>query len=126
MGKFKSRPFVSLLAFWISSAQQQHNPILVLLYNFQLIKKDSSQAVNIAKLWFHLGLYRTSHPVRKSSKCSRFGLSGNRTFSFPDAKLLEMEKIQKKIQKNFFFLIFSNIFFSYIFLFIYMVKCLKI
>ena len=35
---------------------------------------------------------RTSRPVRKSSKFSKSGLSGNRKFSFPDAKLLKIEK----------------------------------
>ena len=34
-----------------------------------------------------VGLYRTSRPVRKSGKFSKSGLSGNRTFSFPDAGL---------------------------------------
>jgi hypothetical protein len=32
-----------------------------------------------------LGLYRTSRPVRKSGNFSKSGLSGNGTFSFPDA-----------------------------------------
>ena len=34
-----------------------------------------------------VGLYRTSRPVWKSGKFSKSGLSGNRTFSFPDAEL---------------------------------------
>ena len=34
----------------------------------------------------NVGLYRTSHPVWKSRKFSKSGLSGNRTFSFPDAR----------------------------------------
>jgi hypothetical protein len=35
-----------------------------------------------------LGLYRTSRPVRKSGKFSKYGLSGNRTFSFPEEGLI--------------------------------------
>ena len=36
---------------------------------------------------WEVGLYRTSRPVRKSGKFSKSGLSGHRTFSFPDAGL---------------------------------------
>ena len=43
-----------------------------------------------------VGLYRTSRPVRKSGKISNSGLSRNRTFSFPDAGLLTLLKIEKK------------------------------
>ena len=50
-----------------------------------------------------VGLYRISHPVRKSGKFSKSGLSGNWTFSFPDAGLLTLLKIEKKLKKNFFF-----------------------
>ena len=39
-----------------------------------------------------LGLYRTSRLVQKSDKFSKSGLSGNQTFSFPDARLLKIEK----------------------------------
>jgi hypothetical protein len=46
--------------------------------------------------WDGLGLYRTSGPVRKSGKLTKSGLSGNRTFSFPDAGLLTLLKIEKK------------------------------
>jgi hypothetical protein len=59
-----------------------------------------------------LGLYRTSRPVRKSGKFSKSGLSGNRTFSFPDTGLLTLLKIEKKLilfQKkiqDFFFCLF--------------------
>jgi hypothetical protein len=35
-----------------------------------------------------VGLYRTSRPVRKSGKFSKSGLSGNWTFSLPDARPL--------------------------------------
>ena len=50
-----------------------------------------------------VGLYRTSRPVRKSGKFSKSRLSGNRTFSFPDAGLLTLLKIEEKIQKTNFF-----------------------
>ena len=46
-----------------------------------------------------LGLNRTSRPVRKSGKLSKSGLSGNRTFSFPDAGLLKIGKKKKKKKK---------------------------
>ena len=45
---------------------------------------------------YTLGLYRTSRPVRKSGKFSKSGLSRNRTFSFPDARLLTLSKTEKK------------------------------
>ena len=66
-----------------------------------------------------VGLNRTSRPVRKSDKFSKSGLSGNQTFSFPDAGLLKIEK--KNFKKNFQFF-FHNLYF----LLIYMVKCLKV
>ena len=63
-----------------------------------------------------IGLNRTSRPVRKSGKLSKSGLSGNRTFSFPDAGLL---KIRKEKNSNFlfqtFFSNFFQVFFSYFF-----------
>ena len=43
----------------------------------------------------YVGLYWTSCPVQKSGEFSKFGLSGNRTFSFPDAGLLTLLKIRK-------------------------------
>ena len=56
-----------------------------------------------------VGLYRTSHPIWKSGKFSKSGLCKNRTFSFPDAGLLKLLKIEKKIKtlfSNFFFIFF--------------------
>ena len=47
-----------------------------------------------------LKLYRTSRPVRKSTKFSKSGLSGNRMFSFLDAGLLMLLK-EKKIYFEF-------------------------
>ena len=74
------------------------------LLEFQVIK------------WFQsrpLGLYRTSRPVRKYGTFSKSRLSGSRTFSFPDARLLTLLKIEEKNEKNKFFKInFSNFFFS--------------
>ena len=55
------------------------------------------------QLLLHLGLYRTSRPVRKSGKFSKSGLSGNWTFSLPDARLLTLLKIEKKKSKFYFF-----------------------
>ena len=46
---------------------------------------------------------------RKSGKFTKFGLSGNRSFSFPDAGLLTLLKVEKK-SKNFIF--FSKFFSS--------------
>ena len=57
------------------------------------------QKQNTKKYIYILGLYRTSRPVRKSGKFSKSGLSKNRrTFSFPDAGLLTLLKIQTKFQ----------------------------
>ena len=39
-----------------------------------------------------IGFYQTSHPVRKSNKFSKFRLSGNQMFSFPDTSVLKVEK----------------------------------
>ena len=68
-------------------------------------------------LFFELRLYRTSRPVWKSGKFSKSGLSGNRTFSFPHARLLTLLKIGKKNPKmfwiffqNFFSILFQNFF----------------
>ena len=55
-----------------------------------------------------VGLNRTSRPVGKSGKFSKFGLSGNRTFSLPDARLLTLLKIEKKTSKFFFFKFLSG------------------
>ena len=59
-----------------------------------------------------IGLYRTSHPVWKSGKFLKSGLSGNRTFSLPDAGLLTLLKIEKNpiFFSNFFFKIFFCLF----------------
>ena len=46
-----------------------------------------------------LELNQTSRPVQKSSKLSKSGQSGNRTFSFPEAGLLKIGK-KKKIKKQ--------------------------
>ena len=49
----------------------------------------------VRNLFFQLsivGLYQTSHSVQKSDKFPKSGLSGNLTFSFPDAGLLKIEK----------------------------------
>ena len=59
----------------------------------------------------YIGLYRTSPPVQKSGKFPKSGLSGNRTFSFPDAGILKLLKIEEKIQ-IFFFNFFLIFFFS--------------
>jgi len=56
-----------------------------------------------------LGLYRTSHPVKSSGKFSKSRLSGNRTFSFMDARLskfLRMIIKKKEYQKNSKFFMF--------------------
>jgi hypothetical protein len=53
-----------------------------------------------------VGLYRTSCPVRKSGEFSKSGLSGNWTFSFPDAGLLTL----KNRKKNMYFLTFTACF----------------
>ena len=53
-----------------------------------------------------VGLYPTSCSICKSRKFS--GLSGNRTFSFLDAGLLTLSKLEFFFQ--FFFKIFSSIF----------------
>ena len=42
-----------------------------------------------------LGLYWTSRPLWKSGKFSKSELSQNWTFSFPDARLLTLLKIEK-------------------------------
>ena len=47
-----------------------------------------------------IGLYRRSRPVRKSGKISKSGLSGNRTFYFPDDGLLTLLKIEKRLKKK--------------------------
>ena len=60
-----------------------------------------------------IGLYWKSRPVRKSGKFSKSGLSGNRTFSFPDAGLLKLLKIEEKIQKKKFQIFFFKFFFVY-------------
>jgi hypothetical protein len=59
---------------------------------------------------YGVGIYRTSRPVRKSGKFSKSGMSGNRTFSFPDAGLLTLLKVEEKIQtkKNFNVFFFKN------------------
>jgi hypothetical protein len=67
----------------------------------------------LASCW-PLGLYRTSRPVRMSGKFSKSGLSGNRTFSFPDAGLLTLLKVEerkKKLSKIFSIFFFFKIFF---------------
>ena len=46
-----------------------------------------------------VGLYQTSRLVRKSGKFFKSGLSGNRTFSFPNARLVTLLKIEKIIEK---------------------------
>ena len=43
-----------------------------------------------------VGLYRTSHPVRKYGNLSKSGLSGNRTYSYLDTRLLKLLEIKKK------------------------------
>ena len=45
-----------------------------------------------------VGLYRTSRPVQKSGKVSKSGLSGNRTFSFPDAGLLTLTHMPSPVE----------------------------
>ena len=59
-----------------------------------------------------LGLYRTSRPVWMSGKFLKSGLSGNRTFSFSDAGLLTLLKIEKKMQKIFYQMFFFQFFFQ--------------
>jgi hypothetical protein len=61
-----------------------------------------------------VGLNRTSYPVRKYGKFSKSGLSGNRTFSFPDTGLLTLKKYIEKNPKNGFSRI-SRFFFVYLF-----------
>ena len=68
--------------------------------------------------WCHhfLGLYWTSRLVWKSGKLSKSGLSKNRTFSFPNAKL---QKTSKNRRKKKYIEKFSKVFFRNFFLFIY-------
>ena len=71
--------------------------------------------VGIVNKTVRIGLYWTSRPVRKSGNFSKSGLYGNRTFCFPDAELLKIEKKSKsKFQKRsrFSLFIFGNKFVS--------------
>jgi len=70
-----------------------------------------------------VGLNRTSRPVRKSGKFSNVRTPDFRFFSFPDSGPL---KIEKKSKFFFFQNFFFKFFFHNFFLFIYMVKCLKL
>ena len=62
-------------------------------------------------------------PVRKSGKFSKSGLTKNRTFSFPDAGLLSLEKMEKKnpkkIQKKNFKIFFQNFFQDFFFVYLF-------
>jgi hypothetical protein len=66
------------------------NLFLRILGEFQGIYKYVPEQLEVIQhkvLWFGIGLYRTSRQVWKSGEFSKSGLSGNRTFSFPDTGL---------------------------------------
>ena len=62
------------------------------IYYIETFHNPQYNGVKLNHLHFQLGLNRTSRPVRKSGKLSKYGPSGNRTISFPDAGLLNIGK----------------------------------
>ena len=59
-----------------------------------------------------LGLFHTWHPVWKPGEFSKSRLSGNQTFSFPDAWLLKLLKSKRTKNQKIFFNFFFQLFFS--------------
>ena len=104
----------------------------LILFSFEVLKKvvyNNQYKLHSIDILLELVPFpqgSTGHhcPVRKSGKFSKSGLTKNRTFSFPDAGLLSLEKMGKKSKKNPKKKNFKNFFqnfFQDFFLFIYLV-----